>query len=58
MHGGAFGSGAPTGNQNAFKHGYYSRQAIKNRKELMAWVKEMRQATNGLLQDVKSKAQL
>lgn len=24
MHGGAQGSGAPMGNQNALKHGYYS----------------------------------
>jgi hypothetical protein len=28
MHGGAKGSGAPVGNQNAFKHGAYTREAL------------------------------
>jgi len=28
MHGGAAGSGAPHGNQNALKHGYYTREAV------------------------------
>jgi len=32
MHGGAKGSGAPKGSQNAFKHGRYSREFIENRK--------------------------
>lgn len=32
MHGGAKGSGAPYGNQNALKHGMRSREAIENRK--------------------------
>lgn len=27
MHGGACGSGAPKGNSNALKHGYYSRES-------------------------------
>jgi hypothetical protein len=31
MHGGATGSGAPKGNQNAFKHGTYSRAAYHER---------------------------
>jgi uncharacterized protein YjcR len=31
MHGGAKGSGAPIGNQNAFKHGRYTRKAIAER---------------------------
>lgn len=26
MHGGAIGSGAPKGNKNALKHGYYSKK--------------------------------
>ncbi len=34
MHGGANGSGAPPGNQNALKHGLYTRQAIAERKML------------------------
>ena len=28
MHGGATGSGAPTGNRNAFRHGRYTRELI------------------------------
>jgi len=28
MHGGASGSGAPRGNENALKHGRYTREAI------------------------------
>ena len=32
MHGGAKGSGAPYGSQNAFKHGRYSKAIIENRK--------------------------
>ncbi len=32
MHGGAKGSGAPKGNQNAYKHGYYTKEMIQLRK--------------------------
>lgn len=32
MHGGAKGSGAPKGNQNAYKHGYYTKEMIQFRK--------------------------
>ena len=31
MHGGAAGSGAPLGNKNAFKHGFYTREAVAER---------------------------
>jgi hypothetical protein len=34
MHGGAFGSGAPIGNKNALRHGYYSAEAITRRRQL------------------------
>jgi hypothetical protein len=34
MHGGGPGSGAPQGNQNALKHGRYTRQAIEERRHL------------------------
>ena len=34
MHGGAAGSGAPVGNKNAFRHGYYSAEAIARRRQL------------------------
>ena len=33
MHGGAPGSGAPRGNQNALKHGHYSAKAIAQRRQ-------------------------
>ncbi|MBR0685373.1 hypothetical protein JQ594_05565 [Bradyrhizobium manausense] len=32
MHGGAWGSGAPFGNSNAVKHGYFTSEAIDERK--------------------------
>jgi hypothetical protein len=32
MHGGAPGSGAPRGNQNALKHGVYTRKALEERR--------------------------
>ena len=35
-HGGASGSGAPTGNQNALKSGFFTRQAIEERKKIRA----------------------
>lgn len=36
MHGGAPGSGAPKGNQNALKSGLFTRQAIEERKKVRA----------------------
>jgi hypothetical protein len=32
MHGGTWGSGAPFGNGNAVKHGFFTREAIDERK--------------------------
>jgi uncharacterized protein YjcR len=40
MHGGAEGSGAPTGNQNALKHGLYTREALAERKALRDLIRE------------------
>lgn len=40
MHGGAEGSGAPAGNQNAMKHGRFTREAIADRKALRALIRE------------------
>ncbi len=40
MHGGADGSGAPKGNQNALKHGRFTRQAIEDRRMIRALIKE------------------
>ena len=42
MHGGAKGSGAPRGNRNALKHGFYTAEAIAERKRLNAMIKQMR----------------
>ncbi len=39
MHGGAKGSGAPLGNQNAFKHGEYTREAKEFRKHVRHLIK-------------------
>jgi uncharacterized protein YjcR len=43
MHGGAKGSGAPRGNQNAFKHGMYTRDTIAMRKEINALMRQARE---------------
>jgi hypothetical protein len=40
MHGGAPGSGAPRGNKNALKHGYYTREAIEGRRQLQALLRQ------------------
>ncbi len=48
MHGGAPGSGAPKGNQNALKHGHYTREAIEQRRALRQL---MRQAED-LLEEI------
>jgi uncharacterized protein YjcR len=40
MHGGAPGSGAPKGNQNALKHGNFTREAIETRRQLRALIRE------------------
>jgi hypothetical protein len=43
MHGGAVGSGAPFGNQNALKHGYYSVRTIMARKNTRKAVRDLLQ---------------
>jgi len=43
MHGGAKGSGAPKGNQNALKHGLYTQNTIAMRKELNELMRQARQ---------------
>jgi hypothetical protein len=49
MHGGAPGSGAPCGNQNARKRGLYTREAIKERQQIRALIQQSRK----LLADIK-----
>lgn len=41
MHGGAEGTGAPLGNQNALKHGLYSREHLGWRREMNALLHEV-----------------
>lgn len=48
MHGGATGSGAQPGNQNALKHGLYSRQERENRSEIDQILNSLNQLTNEL----------
>jgi uncharacterized protein YjcR len=40
MHGGAPGSGAPRGNQNALKRGLYTKAAIEERRRLRAFIRQ------------------
>jgi len=42
MHGGAPGSGAPRDNQNALKHGLYTRETIEERRQLRALMRQTR----------------
>ena len=42
MHGGAQGSGAPRANQNARKHGLFTRDAIAERRQIQALLGETR----------------
>jgi glucans biosynthesis protein len=49
MHGGAAGSGAPKENQNARKHGLFSREAVEERREIRALLGEARK----LLEEMK-----
>jgi len=48
MHGGAFGSGAPKGNKNAFKHGTYTREAIEQRFELRKHIEDVEKLLSNL----------
>lgn len=44
MHGGT-NPGAPVGNRNAFKHGYYSAEAIRMRRLARQMQRELRDRT-------------
>jgi uncharacterized protein YjcR len=41
MHGGAKGSGAPQGNQNALKTGFHTREAIEERRAMSRFIRDM-----------------
>jgi len=49
MHGGAPGSGAPRANQNARKHGLFTREALAERRQIQALLGEARR----LLEEMK-----
>jgi glucans biosynthesis protein len=40
MHGGAKGSGAPRGNNNALKHGFHTEEAIARRRQIRTLIKQ------------------
>jgi glucans biosynthesis protein len=46
MHGGAPGSGAPNGNQNALKHGMYTREALEERRSVRDLLRQARVLLN------------
>ncbi len=48
MHGGAEGSGAPKGNTNALKHGFYTREALEERRRLRQLVADARKTLKEL----------
>lgn len=48
MHGGASGSGAPEGNQNALKHGRYTQECILQDRHTRAVLREARDLLRGI----------
>jgi hypothetical protein len=48
MHGGAPGSGAPSGNQNARRHGLFTREAIAEHRQIRALLGEARKMLQGM----------
>jgi hypothetical protein len=48
MHGGARGSGAPKGNQNAWKHGTYTKDAFRQRAEMREIFREAKKLLNDI----------
>ncbi len=50
MHGGK-STGAPTGNQNARKHGHYGQKAIEERRELRALIQGARELVEDITGD-------
>jgi uncharacterized protein YjcR len=49
MHGGAPGSGAPRGNQNALKHGMYTREALEERRLVQDSLRQSRMLLERLI---------
>jgi hypothetical protein len=51
MHGGAKGSGAPMGNQNAYKTGDYTRERLAERRKLRGLIREWRDTIRDIEED-------
>ena len=51
MHGGAKGSGAPKGNQNALRHGGHTKVAREQRARLRAYVRQAAKLLKDLAND-------
>jgi glucans biosynthesis protein len=48
MHGGAPGSGAPLGNQNALKHGHFTRDKKTERRRISELLRQSRKMLAGM----------
>jgi uncharacterized protein YjcR len=48
MHGGANGTGAPKGNRNALKHGTYTKEALRQRAQIIEMVAEAQELLSQL----------
>jgi hypothetical protein len=48
MHGGAPGSGAPKGNQNALKNGFYTKEAREERRRIRELLRDSRKLLRDL----------
>ena len=49
LHGGARGSGAPAGNRNALKHGFYTKEATDQRRALRRLMRDAKRVMGGLV---------
>jgi uncharacterized protein YjcR len=56
MHGGAQGSGAPRGNKNALKTGFYTRRAKAERKNILTLLRHSLRHSRDLMQKAKRAA--
>jgi glucans biosynthesis protein len=48
MHGGAPGSGAPMGNKNALKNGFYTKAALEERRRTRELIRQSRRLLRDL----------
>ncbi len=49
MHGGAKGSGAPTGERNGnYRHGYYTKEALADRRDTAELIRSCRELMDSL----------